>query len=152
MEIFQALSGNPLCTPTTMVSMLQLGLASNWGWEVGPSFNGPIWSISLEVVVYGLFFGVMRLVGSGRWVAPGMLLLGALGYLLKIPSQIFPINRVLLPPNGFVPLKQRLVAQTEIGTGYFQDLFFIRAVGLPGTDGELQTVSALVCVWGIQPR
>ena len=88
---FQALSGQPFVYPNNdgFHLMLQLGLASNWGWEVGPSFNGPIWSISLEVVVYGLFFGVMRLVGSGRWVAPGMLLLGALGYLLKIPSQIF---------------------------------------------------------------
>lgn len=36
--------------------MLQLFFASNWGFERGPSFNGPIWSVSVEVLLYALFF------------------------------------------------------------------------------------------------
>jgi peptidoglycan/LPS O-acetylase OafA/YrhL len=36
--------------------LLQLGFASNWGVQRGDSFNGPIWSISIEVLVYALFF------------------------------------------------------------------------------------------------
>jgi peptidoglycan/LPS O-acetylase OafA/YrhL len=36
--------------------LLQLGFASNW-WPNSPqSFNGPIWSVSIEVLLYALFF------------------------------------------------------------------------------------------------
>jgi peptidoglycan/LPS O-acetylase OafA/YrhL len=36
--------------------VLQLGFASNW-WPNSPqSFNGPIWSVSIEVLLYALFF------------------------------------------------------------------------------------------------
>lgn len=37
--------------------LLQLSMSSNWiTWSRGLSFNGPIWSVSLEIVVYGIFF------------------------------------------------------------------------------------------------
>ncbi len=36
--------------------LLGLGFASGWGFEDGLSFNGPIWSVSAEIVVYALFF------------------------------------------------------------------------------------------------
>lgn len=37
--------------------ILQLFMASNWNnLAHGLSFNGPIWSVSLEIVVYGMFF------------------------------------------------------------------------------------------------
>lgn len=45
---------------------LQLFLASDWGWQDGWSFNGPIWSISIEILVYALFFGLSWL-GWIRW-------------------------------------------------------------------------------------
>lgn len=35
---------------------LNLGFASFWGFQKGYSFNGPIWSISIEVLVYGFFW------------------------------------------------------------------------------------------------
>lgn len=35
---------------------LQLGFASNWGFQSGWSFNGPIWSVSIEVILYFIFF------------------------------------------------------------------------------------------------
>ena len=35
---------------------LHLFFASNWGFEKGMSFNGVIWSVSIEVLVYALFF------------------------------------------------------------------------------------------------
>lgn len=35
---------------------LHLGFASAWGLEKGMSFNMPIWSVSLEVIVYLLFY------------------------------------------------------------------------------------------------
>jgi peptidoglycan/LPS O-acetylase OafA/YrhL len=42
--------------------LLQLLMASKWGFEGGDSFNGPIWSISVEVLVYVVFFLMLRFV------------------------------------------------------------------------------------------
>ena len=42
--------------------LLQLLMASKWGLESGDSFNGPIWSISVEVLVYVAFFLALRYV------------------------------------------------------------------------------------------
>lgn len=36
--------------------ILQLFLASHWGFQKGWSFNSPVWSVSLEVLLYILFF------------------------------------------------------------------------------------------------
>jgi peptidoglycan/LPS O-acetylase OafA/YrhL len=49
--------------------LLQLFMASNWliPSQV-ESFNGPIWSISVEILVYGLFFLTLRYL-SASWVA-----------------------------------------------------------------------------------
>lgn len=43
---------------------LQLAMASNWGLQDGDSFNGPIWSISVEVLIYFFFFLILRFVGK----------------------------------------------------------------------------------------
>ena len=36
--------------------LLQLGFASNWLFRFQTSFNGPIWSVSVEVVIYAVFW------------------------------------------------------------------------------------------------
>jgi peptidoglycan/LPS O-acetylase OafA/YrhL len=36
--------------------ILNLGFASAWGLQKGGSFNGPVWSVSVEVLVYAAFF------------------------------------------------------------------------------------------------
>ncbi len=46
--------------------VLQLFLASDWAGRSEWSFNGPIWSISIEVLAYGVFFVLSRL----GWVRP----------------------------------------------------------------------------------
>jgi peptidoglycan/LPS O-acetylase OafA/YrhL len=46
--------------------VLQLFMASDWLGRSEWSFNGPIWSVSIEVLVYALFFGLCRL-GVTRW-------------------------------------------------------------------------------------
>lgn len=46
--------------------VLQLFLASDWAGRSEWSFNGPIWSISIEVLAYGVFFALSRL----GWVRP----------------------------------------------------------------------------------
>ena len=61
--------------------ILQLFLASNWGGQ-GFSFNAPIWSISVEVLVYLIFFLVARYIGRGAWITLLILLIcGFIKYL-----------------------------------------------------------------------
>ena len=42
--------------------LLQIFMASNWDGQSGNSFNGPIWSISIEVLAYAVFFLGLRFV------------------------------------------------------------------------------------------
>jgi len=46
--------------------LAQLFMASDWGIVHGYSFDGPIWSISIEVLVYFLFF--LTLLASRSWL------------------------------------------------------------------------------------
>lgn len=41
--------------------VLHLFLASNWRGSWGLTFNAPIWSVSVEVLIYALFFVLLRL-------------------------------------------------------------------------------------------
>jgi peptidoglycan/LPS O-acetylase OafA/YrhL len=45
--------------------VLHLGFASAWSFQEGWSFNHPVWSVSIEVVLYGCFF-VVCFMSMGR--------------------------------------------------------------------------------------
>ncbi|MFZ2266652.1 MAG: acyltransferase [Azonexus sp.] len=66
---------------------LQLFLASAWGFQDGFSFNGPVWSVSAEILVLLLFFPVLQNFGRPRKVAITVILVCALlhGGTLKSP-------------------------------------------------------------------
>jgi peptidoglycan/LPS O-acetylase OafA/YrhL len=59
----------------------QLFLATDWGSPAPFSFNGPIWSISAEVAVYGAFFLAMRWFTPSRNLCVAVIL-GGLGLQL----------------------------------------------------------------------
>jgi peptidoglycan/LPS O-acetylase OafA/YrhL len=46
--------------------VLQLFFASNWGLQRGSSFNGPTWSVSIEILLYALFF-IVCFFRFNRW-------------------------------------------------------------------------------------
>ena len=54
--------------------VLQLFLGDQWGASRSLSFNGPIWSVSAEVLVYLAFFLLVRAFGKSPW-----LIVGAIG-------------------------------------------------------------------------
>jgi peptidoglycan/LPS O-acetylase OafA/YrhL len=62
---------------------LQLAFASNWGLERGFSFNGPIWSVSVEVLVYLLFWLVAEHLLKRGLLGPIALVAGA-GVMLRL--------------------------------------------------------------------
>jgi peptidoglycan/LPS O-acetylase OafA/YrhL len=43
---------------------LQIVFASHWGLQSGFSFNGPIWSVSIEIALYALFFALTYCLGK----------------------------------------------------------------------------------------
>jgi len=48
--------------------LLQIFMASDWVAQDSNSFNGPIWSISVEVLVYIVFFLMLRFVTRSPWL------------------------------------------------------------------------------------
>lgn len=53
--------------------ILNVFLASSWGLQKGYSFNGPIWSVSVEVLVYGLFCATLPFLYRRGVIGPLML-------------------------------------------------------------------------------
>jgi peptidoglycan/LPS O-acetylase OafA/YrhL len=68
--------------------VLNLFMASHWGLQDGYSFNAPIWSISVEVLVYLLFFLTLRFVGRSAWVNLAVLLLCGLAKWMGATSPV----------------------------------------------------------------
>jgi peptidoglycan/LPS O-acetylase OafA/YrhL len=56
--IYTAHEGNSFVYPFNDAYhfLLNLGFASKWGFEKGWSFNAPVWSISIEILLYFIFF------------------------------------------------------------------------------------------------
>jgi len=66
--------------------ILQLFLASNWGFQTGDSFNGPIWSISVETMIYFFFFLTLRFLGGSALINIGIVALCLMLKVAHIPS------------------------------------------------------------------
>jgi len=71
---------------------LNVLFAAQWGLEDGFSFNGPIWSVSIEALMYLLFFYACLLgVVKKRY----LLSVALIGACLTLPSPYFPLARGL---------------------------------------------------------
>lgn len=56
-------------------AVLNVLLIPAWGFEAAPSFNGPVWSVSVEMLLYGVFF-LLCLTGKARYLLiPGLIAL-----------------------------------------------------------------------------
>jgi peptidoglycan/LPS O-acetylase OafA/YrhL len=89
--LYMSQNGNPFVYGNDDLSHfgLQLLMASNWIPGVASSFNGPIWSISLEILVYLIFFIVLRYLSSSQLLSLGLILAAAVAYQLGNHSPIF---------------------------------------------------------------
>jgi peptidoglycan/LPS O-acetylase OafA/YrhL len=94
-KIYSAYTGNAFVYPFNDAyhALLNVLLAPAWGFEDGWSFNGPVWSVSVEVLLYGAFFLLWRyapaplvisvgLVVSAAWIFPAhyKIALGVIGF------------------------------------------------------------------------
>ena len=84
--------------------LLQLVMASNWTTlSRGLSFNGPIWSVSMEIVVYGMFFVSLFFIRRRPVVLSGALCVAswALFWLQSSYGPVPLISRVVFECAGF---------------------------------------------------
>jgi peptidoglycan/LPS O-acetylase OafA/YrhL len=110
--------------------ILQLGLASNWGFQNGDSFNGPIWSISIEVLVYALFFFSLKYVSKSVSFIAIVSLAAAAIQMFKISEHpVFPCVMFF-----YVGCLTAIV---------------YRKAAVGGTTNQLVTIGALLAVLGI---
>jgi peptidoglycan/LPS O-acetylase OafA/YrhL len=63
--------------------VLQLLFASHWGFQYGYSFNAPVWSVSMEVLLYFTFFVTCRL-GMRRWWHLVLFVLAGLLIMMRV--------------------------------------------------------------------
>lgn len=68
---------------------MHLPLLSSLGFEQGLGFNAPIWSVSVEVALYTLFFAACRLRILQGWI---LLLIAAFGFFV-LSSYYAPLGR-----------------------------------------------------------
>jgi peptidoglycan/LPS O-acetylase OafA/YrhL len=78
--------------------LLNLLFASSWGFEKGHSFNGPFWSVSVEALLYAIFFVFSRFC---RINLPAMVAMIALGLVIwpVYPPVGHGIYMFYLPPD-----------------------------------------------------
>ena len=64
--------------------LLNLGLAPAWGLEKGISFNGPVWSVSIEILLYALFYVVCRARMASNLMLVALAFVGTGGLVTKL--------------------------------------------------------------------
>ena len=70
--------------------MLNLFFASSWGLERGPSFNGPIWSVSVEVAIYAVFWVTLKPLYRLGVLGPlALACLFTTGSIFDLPGTVF---------------------------------------------------------------
>ena len=91
--------------------LAQLFMASDWGIVHGDSFDGPIWSISVEVMVYFLFF--LMLLGTRSWFLNVAVIVACLGAAsLHVGSQITNCL-ALFYIGGLAAMARRAIASSS---------------------------------------
>jgi peptidoglycan/LPS O-acetylase OafA/YrhL len=109
--------------------LLQIFFASNWGFQLGDSFNGPIWSISVEVLVYMLFFAVLRFAGKADWINVAILGVWAVLARMQVTSPILDCICYFYL-GGLAAICGRHLERTRLHTPLVYTAL-VAAVGLP---------------------
>ncbi len=93
---------------------LQIFLASDWGLQAGYSFNGPIWSVSVECLVYGIFFLTLRYLGYSLWINISVIALGISWTGFGLSKEKALVNcLVFFYTGGLAALVKNYVADTR---------------------------------------
>lgn len=119
----------------------QLFMANDWRPGLNWSYNGPIWSISVEILVYALFYGLCRLGLTRLWMVLGLIAASGLVYALKLTDHpivlcVFFFYLGALTSIAHEAFKQRLSLEA-------QGAVLKAAVGLVLAGAALAVIGAL---------
>lgn len=125
--------------------LLNLFGVSAWGFETGPSFNAPIWSVSVEIVIYAVFWlsrhrlrrwgllgpALLVSIAGAFLVANGQSLFVACGYYFFIGTGVAMLHRDQ-SRSGWTIAALALAGAIGLGSG---NAALAVAIGLPGLGG-----------------
>tara|TARA_B110000211_G_C14006359_1_gene520997 strand:+ start:74 stop:1138 length:1065 start_codon:yes stop_codon:yes gene_type:complete len=80
--------------------ILNFFFISGWGLEKGPSFNGPIWSVSLEIIIYFFFFFLL-IKSKNFMLLKSIIIVFLLVLLRKTTNSNFLSNQISFNINIF---------------------------------------------------
>lgn len=92
--------------------LLQTVMASNWGFQHGDSFDGPIWSISVEVLVYAVFFLILRFVTGSVLLNLVIIVACVNARLLHASNHVFDCLAFFYA-GGFAAIARRAIVTTR---------------------------------------
>jgi peptidoglycan/LPS O-acetylase OafA/YrhL len=108
--------------------LTQLFMASDWGITHGQSFNGPIWSVSVEVVIYFLFFLLLRMTRS--WLLNAAVIAACVGANAVGAGSQINISLALFFAGGLAAIARRAVAGSKFG-GAIEALAWCAMLAIP---------------------
>jgi peptidoglycan/LPS O-acetylase OafA/YrhL len=105
--------------------ILNVFFASGWGLERGFSFNGPVWSVSIEIPIYALFWVTHRRLFRFGILGPGLLALTLLaGFSRHLPGYVwecgffyFAGTSIYVLHNSLPRIAQFAIAALAFGAG-----------------------------------
>lgn len=126
--------------------LLQLLMASNAASQDALSFNGPIWSISVEVLVYFFFF--MMLLATRSW----LLNVAVIAICLMIPGQVADCFAFFYAGGLAAMARQSVTSSTAHMMAAESTSWLAVIVSLVGgywvTDGHLEALGLLLLLIG----
>ena len=121
--------------------LLQLLMASNWGFQDALSFDGPIWSISIEVLVYFFFF--IMLLATRSWLLNVVIIaacLTASGQIAACFAFFYAGGLAAMARRAMMPSVYRLAAES---TGWLAVIVF-PLWAWQATKGHLESMDFLL--------
>src|ERR1700722_12629718 len=91
--------------------LMQLFMASDWSIVRGDSFNGPIWSVSVEVLVYFLFFLMLRVTRS--WLLNVVIVLACMNAAFLSASGQVTNCMALFYVGGLAAIARKAIAASR---------------------------------------
>jgi peptidoglycan/LPS O-acetylase OafA/YrhL len=115
----------------------QLLMASDWGLERSNSFNGPIWSISVEVLVYAVFFLMLRFV-TKSWLLNVIVILICINMSAQVSSCLASFYA-----GGLAAVARRAIAGSRLRIS-FEAFAWCAAFAVPASIWMFDLRSAIV--------
>ena len=128
--VYQTLTGNSFVYDGNNLPnfFLQLGFATQWGAPSPYTFNGPIWSVSAEVLVYAVFFFLVRKFGASIWLSGAAILSSVSAMIAGIDSPAIACSAFFFAGGASAQFVAKSMKQDDINGPRFVASAMLAAV------------------------